>query len=88
LCGFISPMREDRERVRAIVGADNFLEIHCGCSLEVCEQRDVKGLYKKAWAGIEADVLNVALFGTTAKDWRKATRAWQEISGITPQQSS
>ena len=52
LCGFISPMRADRERVRAIVGADNFLEIYCGCSLEVCEQRDVKGLYKKARAGI------------------------------------
>lgn len=52
LCAFISPMREDRERVRAIVGTDNYLEIYCGCSLEVCEQRDVKGLYKKARVGI------------------------------------
>lgn len=52
LCAFISPMRADRQKVRAIVGADNFLEIHCDCSVEICEQRDVKGLYKKARAGL------------------------------------
>lgn len=51
LCAFISPMRDDRQKVRDIVGADNFLEIHCGCPLEICEQRDVKGLYQKARAG-------------------------------------
>lgn len=52
LCAFISPMRDDRQKVRAIVGADNFMEIHCDCSLEICEQRDVKGLYKKARTGL------------------------------------
>jgi adenylylsulfate kinase len=52
LCAFISPMRVDRQKVSAIVGADCFLEIHCDCSVEICEQRDVKGLYKKACAGI------------------------------------
>lgn len=52
LCAFISPMRADRQKVRAIVGTDNFLEIHCDCSVEICEQRDVKGLYKKARAGL------------------------------------
>lgn len=52
LCAFISPMRADREKVRDIVGADNFLEIYCDCSLDICEQRDVKGLYKKARAGL------------------------------------
>lgn len=52
LCAFISPMRADREKVRAIVGADSFLEIHCDCSVEICEQRDVKGLYEKARAGM------------------------------------
>ncbi|MFA6900007.1 MAG: adenylyl-sulfate kinase [Desulfurivibrionaceae bacterium] len=52
LCAFISPMHADRQKVRAIVGADNFLEIHCDCSVEICEQRDVKGLYKKARAGL------------------------------------
>jgi adenylylsulfate kinase len=52
LCAFISPMCEDRQRVKAIVGADDFLEIYCDCSLERCEQRDVKGFYQKARAGI------------------------------------
>lgn len=52
LTAFISPLEQDREKVKAIIGTDNFLEIHCACPLEVCEQRDVKGLYKKARAGI------------------------------------
>lgn len=52
LCAFISPLRGDRQIVSSIVGSDNFLEIHCDCSLEICEQRDVKGLYKKARAGL------------------------------------
>ncbi|MBF0293781.1 MAG: adenylyl-sulfate kinase [Magnetococcales bacterium] len=51
LCGFISPFRADRARVRALVGAGDFVEILCHCPLEVCEQRDVKGLYRKARAG-------------------------------------
>ena len=52
LCAFISPMRADRQKVSAIVGAGSFLEIYCDCSVEICEQRDVKGLYKKARAGM------------------------------------
>lgn len=52
LCAFISPLRGDRQIVSSIVGTDDFLEIHCDCSLEICEQRDVKGLYKKARAGL------------------------------------
>ena len=52
LCAFISPRRDDRERVRAVIGAENFLEVHCDCSLAMCEQRDVKGSYKKARAGL------------------------------------
>lgn len=51
LSAFISPMREDRERVRQIVGADNFVEVFVSCPLEVCEQRDVKGMYRRARAG-------------------------------------
>ncbi|MEO5334699.1 MAG: adenylyl-sulfate kinase [Magnetococcus sp. YQC-5] len=51
LCGFISPFQADRNRVRNLVGPDDFLEIYCHCSLEVCEQRDVKGLYHKARIG-------------------------------------
>lgn len=51
LTAFISPLREDRQRVRALAPEGDFLEIYCRCSVEVCEQRDVKGLYKKARAG-------------------------------------
>jgi len=52
LTAFISPLAKDRQKVRDIVGADHFLEIYCACPLPICEQRDVKGLYKKARAGL------------------------------------
>lgn len=51
LTAFISPLREDRERVRSLAPHGDFLEIYCRCPLEVCEQRDVKGIYKRARAG-------------------------------------
>lgn len=51
MTAFISPFREDRRRVRQLVGEENFIEIYCCCPLSVCEERDVKGLYKKARAG-------------------------------------
>ncbi len=51
LTAFISPFQADRARVRSLVPQGDFLEIYCDCSLEVCEQRDVKGLYKRARAG-------------------------------------
>lgn len=51
LTAFISPLRQDRFRVRSLVAEGDFLEVFCDCSLEVCEQRDVKGLYKRARAG-------------------------------------
>ncbi len=51
LTSFISPYRADRERARQIVGTDDFVEIYVNTPLEVCEQRDVKGLYKKARNG-------------------------------------
>jgi adenylylsulfate kinase len=50
LTAFISPFRADRQNVRKIAGSD-FHEIYCKCSLEICEKRDVKGLYKRARAG-------------------------------------
>ncbi|MCL5023582.1 MAG: adenylyl-sulfate kinase [Nitrospirae bacterium] len=49
---FISPYREDRDAVRRLFGEDHFYEIYVRCSLEECERRDPKGLYKKARAGI------------------------------------
>ncbi|NTV15450.1 MAG: adenylyl-sulfate kinase [Desulfobulbaceae bacterium] len=51
LTAFISPLREDREKARAIIGPENFIEIYCNCPLEVCEQRDSKGLYRRARRG-------------------------------------
>ena len=51
LTAFISPYQKDRNKVRALVEAGDFLEIYCHCPIEVCEQRDVKGLYAKARAG-------------------------------------
>ncbi|MEY3218809.1 MAG: hypothetical protein RIT27_166 [Pseudomonadota bacterium] len=51
LTAFISPFRSDRQKVRDLIGKENFIEIYCHCSLEICEQRDVKGLYQKARKG-------------------------------------
>jgi adenylylsulfate kinase len=51
LTAFISPYRADRDQVRALMGDGDFVEVHVDCPVEVCEQRDVKGLYKKARAG-------------------------------------
>lgn len=48
---FISPFLKDRELVRERVGIEDFVEVYCRCPIEICEQRDVKGLYKKARAG-------------------------------------
>ncbi len=51
LASFIAPYRENRESVRKIVGADNYVEVYISTPLSVCEDRDVKGLYKKARSG-------------------------------------
>jgi adenylylsulfate kinase len=52
LTAFISPYRVDRERVRGMVEHGDFIEIYCDAPIEVCEARDVKGIYKKARAGL------------------------------------
>jgi len=51
ITAFISPFRADREMVRCLVPHGDFLEIYCKATLEMCEARDVKGLYKKARSG-------------------------------------
>lgn len=51
LCAFVSPTEQTRAIVRNIVGKDDFFEVFVSTPLEVCEQRDVKGLYAKARAG-------------------------------------
>jgi len=52
MTAFISPFRSERKRVRDLCEAGEFVEVYCDCSLETCEQRDVKGLYAKARAGL------------------------------------
>lgn len=51
MTAFISPFRREREMARELIGPENFVEVYIDTSLDVCEQRDVKGLYKKARAG-------------------------------------
>ena len=51
LSAFISPFKADREQVKGIVGKEHYIEVFVDAPLEVCEQRDVKGLYKKARTG-------------------------------------
>ena len=60
LAAFISPAREDRERVRQIVGSERFVEVHVHCPLPVCEARDVKGLYARARAGEIKDFTGIS----------------------------
>jgi adenylylsulfate kinase len=60
LTAFISPFRKDRERVRSLVPHGEFLEIYCRCPLDVCESRDVKGLYKRARAGEIKDFTGIS----------------------------
>jgi adenylylsulfate kinase len=51
ITAFISPYRADRDQVRSLMAEGDFLEAFVDCPVEVCERRDVKGLYKKARAG-------------------------------------
>lgn len=51
LTAFISPFKAERAAARSLMPHGDFIEIHCFCPLTVCEQRDVKGLYKKARLG-------------------------------------
>ncbi|WP_084162082.1 adenylyl-sulfate kinase [Paraburkholderia bannensis] len=51
LTAFISPFRRERAMARELIGADRFVEVHVSTPLDVCEQRDPKGLYKKSRSG-------------------------------------
>ncbi len=57
---FISPLREDREMARAIIGESRFVEVHVSTSVKVCESRDPKGLYARARAGQIADFTGIS----------------------------
>lgn len=51
LSAFISPFKADRDKVKDLVGAENYIEVFVDAPMELCERRDVKGLYKKARSG-------------------------------------
>jgi len=51
ITAFISPFKEDRDTVRGLVNAGEFIEVYAKCPISVCAERDPKGLYKKAMAG-------------------------------------
>jgi adenylylsulfate kinase len=59
ICCFVSPTNEIRDIARTIIGKNNFFEIFVDASLEVCEARDIKGLYKKARLGLIPDFTGV-----------------------------
>jgi len=60
ITAFISPYRKDRDLARTLVGKDEFIEVFVKCPVEVCEQRDVKGMYKKAKEGVIKEFTGVS----------------------------
>ncbi|MCC6765429.1 MAG: adenylyl-sulfate kinase [Deltaproteobacteria bacterium] len=98
LTAFISPYRADRDQVRKIMDDGDFVEVHVDCPVEVCEQRDVKGLYKKARAGeikeftgisapYEAPTrpeLTINTAGQTVEESAKQILSYLEQKGIVP----
>ncbi len=60
LTAFISPFKAERSIARSLMPYGDFIEIHCFCPLPVCEQRDVKGLYKKARLGEIKDFTGIS----------------------------
>lgn len=60
ITAFISPLKKDREIARNIIGNDSFREVYIDCSLEECENRDVKGLYQKARNGLIQDFTGIS----------------------------
>lgn len=60
ITAFISPYREDRNKVRKLIPSGHFFEIFCDAPMEICEKRDPKGLYKKARAGEIADFTGIS----------------------------
>jgi sulfate adenylyltransferase len=51
ICAAVSPYRATRTEVRSMMGADQFIEVHVDTPLDVCEERDIKGMYAKARRG-------------------------------------
>lgn len=60
LTAFISPLRQDRERIRSLMPHGDFLEIFCNTPIEICEQRDPKNLYRRAREGKIPDFTGIS----------------------------
>jgi adenylylsulfate kinase len=60
LTAFISPFRDDRKFLRNMANNGDFIEVYCECSLDICENRDVKGIYKKARNGEIPDFTGIS----------------------------
>lgn len=60
IAAFVSPFNKDRERVKTILGADNYFEVYLSTSVDECIDRDTKGLYKKAIAGEIKDFTGIS----------------------------
>lgn len=60
ITAFISPLRSDRDRVRGLFSDGDFLEIYCDAGIDVCESRDVKGLYRRARSGEIPDFTGIS----------------------------
>ena len=60
ICSFISPTEEIRQMAKNIIGENDFIEVYLNTPLEVCEQRDTKGLYKKARSGEIKDFTGIS----------------------------
>lgn len=59
MTAFISPFKREREMARGLIGQDRFIEVYVSTPLQVCEQRDIKGLYKQARAGKIANMTGI-----------------------------
>ena len=60
ITAFVSPFINDRNKVRKIIGSEDFVEVYCAASIEVCENRDTKGLYKRARLGEIKDFTGIS----------------------------
>ena len=60
IAAFVSPYRKDRNNIRELLEDGEFIEVYVKCSVEVCEKRDTKGLYKKARAGEVKDFTGIS----------------------------
>ena len=60
ITAFVSPFISDRNKVRKIIGSKDFIEVYCAADIKVCEERDTKGLYRKARLGEIKDFTGIS----------------------------